>query len=106
MTAIVEPLPAADIARERLKARRWIQLVIGVICMVMIANLQYGWTLFVPSIQKAYPAWNLKEIQWAFTAFVAAETLATSVALGPVGSARFAGQVGDGESVGVCVLRA
>ena len=23
---------------------RWTQLVFGVICMVMIANLQYGWT--------------------------------------------------------------
>ena len=25
----------------------WIQLVAGVICMAMIANLQYGWTIFV-----------------------------------------------------------
>ena len=27
--------------------RRWLQLVFGIVCMVMIANLQYGWTLFV-----------------------------------------------------------
>jgi OFA family oxalate/formate antiporter-like MFS transporter len=33
---------------------RWGQLVIGVICMVMIANLQYGWTFFVPGIEKAF----------------------------------------------------
>ena len=33
---------------------RWIQLIIGVICMVMIANLQYGWTFFVPDIQKTF----------------------------------------------------
>ena len=26
---------------------RWIQLAIGVICMVMIANYQYGWTFFL-----------------------------------------------------------
>ena len=26
---------------------RWLQLSIGIVCMVMIANLQYGWTLFV-----------------------------------------------------------
>ena len=28
---------------------RWGQLACGVVCMVMIANLQYGWTLFVQS---------------------------------------------------------
>ncbi len=26
---------------------RWLQLVMGIVCMAMIANLQYGWTLFV-----------------------------------------------------------
>ena len=26
---------------------RWVQLVIGIICMILIANCQYGWTLFV-----------------------------------------------------------
>ena len=31
-------------------AERWRQLVCGVFCMVMIANLQYGWTLFVHPI--------------------------------------------------------
>ena len=29
---------------------RWWQLIFGIICMVMIANLQYGWTLFVNPI--------------------------------------------------------
>src|SRR5215831_4029224 len=29
---------------------RWGQLVLGIICMVMIANLQYGWTLFIDPI--------------------------------------------------------
>ena len=29
---------------------RPVQLVVGIICMVMIANLQYGWTLFVNPI--------------------------------------------------------
>ena len=32
------------------EATRWGQLVFGIICMVMIANLQYGWTLFVGPI--------------------------------------------------------
>jgi len=52
---------------------RWMQLLIGVICMVMIANLQYGWTLFVPEIQKKF-GWDRAAIQWAFTLFVLFET--------------------------------
>ena len=31
---------------------RWLQLFAGVVCMVMIANLQYGWTLFVQPIHR------------------------------------------------------
>ena len=42
---------------------RWTQLGIGVICMVMIANLQYGWTFFVPDIQKTF-GWDRAAIQW------------------------------------------
>ena len=30
---------------------RWIQLVLGIICMATVANLQYGWTLFVQPMQ-------------------------------------------------------
>lgn len=52
---------------------RWTQLVIGVVCMTMIANLQYGWTFFVPDIQKQF-GWNRDAIQWAFTLFVLFET--------------------------------
>jgi OFA family oxalate/formate antiporter-like MFS transporter len=52
---------------------RWIQLSIGVVCMVMIANLQYGWTFFVPDIQKTF-GWDRSAIQWAFTLFVLFET--------------------------------
>ena len=52
---------------------RWGQLVIGVICMVMIANLQYGWTFFVPDIQKTF-GWDRASIQIAFTLFVLFET--------------------------------
>ncbi|PWT82807.1 MAG: oxalate/formate MFS antiporter [Blastocatellia bacterium] len=52
---------------------RWIQLVAGVICMVMIANLQYGWTYFVDPIDAKYH-WGRTSIQVAFTIFVATET--------------------------------
>jgi OFA family oxalate/formate antiporter-like MFS transporter len=52
---------------------RWMQLVIGIICMVMIANLQYGWTLFVNPINEKYQ-WGRAAIQVAFTIFVLTET--------------------------------
>src|SRR4051794_22844645 len=54
-------------------ATRWGQLVFGIICMVMIANLQYGWTLFVNPIDQKYH-WGRAAIQVAFTIFVVTET--------------------------------
>jgi OFA family oxalate/formate antiporter-like MFS transporter len=54
-------------------ATRWTQLVFGIICMVMIANLQYGWTLFVHPIDQKYH-WGRAAIQVAFTIFVLTET--------------------------------
>jgi MFS transporter, OFA family, oxalate/formate antiporter len=62
--------PAVERASD---AYRWTQLVIGICAMVMIANYQYGWTFFVPDIQKAF-GWNRASIQWAFTLFVLFET--------------------------------
>jgi MFS transporter, OFA family, oxalate/formate antiporter len=52
---------------------RWSQLTLGIVCMVMIANLQYGWTLFVLPIDQANH-WGRAAIQVAFTLFVIAET--------------------------------
>jgi len=52
---------------------RWLQLILGIICMVMIANLQYGWTLFVNPISEKY-GWTRAAIQVAFTIFVLTET--------------------------------
>lgn len=54
-------------------ATRWNQLIFGIICMVMIANLQYGWTLFVNPIDQKYH-WGRAAIQVAFTIFVLTET--------------------------------
>src|SRR4051812_20377103 len=54
-------------------ATRWAQLIFGIICMVMIANLQYGWTLFVNPIDQKYH-WGRAAIQVAFTIFVLTET--------------------------------
>jgi OFA family oxalate/formate antiporter-like MFS transporter len=52
---------------------RWTQLAIGVVCMAMIANLQYGWTLFVNPID-AKTHWGKPAIQIAFSIFVFTET--------------------------------
>jgi OFA family oxalate/formate antiporter-like MFS transporter len=54
-------------------AYRWVQLVIGIACMAMIANLQYGWTLFVNPIDAKFH-WGRTSIQVAFTIFVLLET--------------------------------
>jgi OFA family oxalate/formate antiporter-like MFS transporter len=56
------------------ESTRWGQLIFGIICMVMIANLQYGWTLFVGPIDQKYH-WGRAAIQVAFTIFVLTETL-------------------------------
>jgi len=52
---------------------RWFQLVMSVIAMIMIANLQYAWTLFVKPMQQA-TGWKLSDIQWAFTLFILFQT--------------------------------
>ncbi len=43
MTATTQMTPIQLIGKNF----RWMQLAIGIVCMAMIANLQYGWTLFV-----------------------------------------------------------
>lgn len=54
-------------------ANPWVQLIIGILCMVMAANLQYGWTLFVGPIGAKYH-WSKAAIQVTFTIFVLLET--------------------------------
>jgi OFA family oxalate/formate antiporter-like MFS transporter len=70
MTTIAPSVEARARASE---GARWGQLVFGIICMVMIANLQYGWTYFVDPIDTKYH-WGRTDIQVAFTIFVALET--------------------------------
>jgi MFS transporter, OFA family, oxalate/formate antiporter len=55
------------------EATRWGQLIFGIICMVMTANLQYGWTLFVNPIDSKHH-WGRAAIQVAFSIFVLTET--------------------------------
>jgi OFA family oxalate/formate antiporter-like MFS transporter len=51
----------------------WFQLTASLIAMVMIANLQYAWTLFVEPMRAA-TMWQRTEIQAAFTLFIFLQT--------------------------------
>src|SRR5689334_19561170 len=63
----------AQMNADRPGAFRWVMLVVGIICMTMIANLQYGWTLFVNPIDAKFH-WGRAAIQIAFSIFVLCET--------------------------------
>jgi MFS transporter, OFA family, oxalate/formate antiporter len=68
------PSPATTTHSENSPfSNSWVQLAIGIICMASVANLQYGWTLFVNPIDAKYH-WGREAIQVAFTVFVLIET--------------------------------
>jgi OFA family oxalate/formate antiporter-like MFS transporter len=52
---------------------RWGQLALGIACVVAIANLQYGWTLFIHPIHERH-GWSIAAIQWTFTIAITTET--------------------------------
>ena len=52
---------------------RWFQLVSAVVAMVMIANLQYAWTLFTTPLMANLKT-SLTVVQFAFTLFIMFET--------------------------------
>ena len=52
---------------------RWFQLVASLTAMIMIANLQYAWTLFVQPL-RAGTGWALPDVQLAFTLFILFQT--------------------------------
>ncbi len=63
----------AAVSRTSFLTNPWVQLVAGVVCMAMIANLQYGWTVFVNPIHASH-GWSRAAIQVTFTLFVLVET--------------------------------
>jgi MFS transporter, OFA family, oxalate/formate antiporter len=69
----------ADSGAVATSATRWSQLIFCILCMVLIANLQYGWTFFVNPIQQAHHDWSLASIQFAFSIFIALETWLTPI---------------------------
>lgn len=52
---------------------RWFQLVVGMLCMALVANLQYAWTLFVAPMNARHH-WGEASIQLAFSIFILTET--------------------------------
>lgn len=74
--------------RHGIPATRWIQLALGVACSVAIANLQYGWTLFIDPIHRAH-GWSLAAIQWTFTIAITVETF-----IGTPFSGRYVDRIG------------
>jgi OFA family oxalate/formate antiporter-like MFS transporter len=52
---------------------RWLQLALGIVCMSMLANLQYGWTMFVRPMHERHD-WSIAAIQVAFSIFIVTET--------------------------------
>lgn len=64
---------ASAVSAPTTTPNRWIQLALGILCMAMIANLQYGWTLFVNPIE-AKNHWGLSAIQLSFSIFIVVET--------------------------------
>jgi OFA family oxalate/formate antiporter-like MFS transporter len=54
-------------------SNRWIQLAFGVLCTVMLSNMQYGWTLFVNPMHDAMH-WPNASIQVAFTIMIMVNT--------------------------------
>src|SRR6201997_3719375 len=65
--------PTAAVASSPSESNRWVILLFSILGMVAVANFQYGWTLFVPPLQKHLKA-EQALIQVTFTVFVLLET--------------------------------
>jgi len=67
--------PTATLDSDQVKGykNRWMQLVIGILCMGLVANLQYGWTLLVEPMESKHH-WGTASIQLAFSIFIVIET--------------------------------
>ncbi|TYP53750.1 oxalate/formate MFS antiporter [Thermosediminibacter litoriperuensis] len=58
---------------------KWTQLILAMVGMIMIANLQYAWTLFVPELEKGFNA-SRAAVQLAFSLFIALESWGQPIA--------------------------
>lgn len=67
------------VAYGPLIGNKWTQLILAIIGMIMIANLQYAWTLFVPEVTKGFNA-TRAAVQLAFSIFIAIESWGQPIA--------------------------
>jgi OFA family oxalate/formate antiporter-like MFS transporter len=65
--------PASRASADIVVPNRWLILLASIVSMVAVANFQYGWTLFVPPLQKHLKV-DQALIQVTFTIFVLLET--------------------------------
>src|SRR3954454_71581 len=56
-----------------MKNTRWIQLLLGLVCMIVISSPQYVWTLFTQPLMKTVGA-SLAEIQITFSILIVVQT--------------------------------
>ncbi len=59
---------------------RWFRLAAAMVAMIMISNLQYGWTLFVNPMMASHAGWKLDDVQYGFSIFIAVMTWAMPLA--------------------------
>jgi OFA family oxalate/formate antiporter-like MFS transporter len=64
---------SASVASQARKPNRLVILFFSILSMVAVANFQYGWTLFVPPLQKHLNA-EQALIQVTFAVFVLVQT--------------------------------
>lgn len=64
---------STDLSTSGFGSNPWVQLALGVVCMAMVANLQFGWTIFVNPIDATYH-FGKAAIQVAFTLFILFQT--------------------------------
>jgi len=67
------PISGSDGTPDKFYHGRWYQLIFGIVCMALVANLQYAWTLFVNPIDAKYQ-WGRAAIQLSFSIFILVET--------------------------------
>jgi OFA family oxalate/formate antiporter-like MFS transporter len=70
---MTHPEPPRHRPVRALLSNRWLQLGSAILAMIAVANLQYGWTLFVVPIHRRH-GWPLEAIQVAFSVFLIVET--------------------------------
>lgn len=68
-----EPGQSHGVQESGLVSKPWVQLGVGLVCMAMVANLQFGWTIFVNPIDAKYH-FGKAAIQVAFTLFILFQT--------------------------------